>query len=397
MSLHILHVVQAYWPSVGGMQEVVRQLSERLVRAGHRVTVVCSAHPQRQAFTHNGVALVAFDVQGLPIRGLTGDVAAYQDFLKNSSFDIVTFFAAQHWATDLALPMLDQIKGKKVFVPTGFSGLYNPAYASYYEKMQTWMKQFDSNVFLSDDYRDINFARKHGITKNILIPNGAAADEFSRTDLPNIRSTINLPQNAKLLLHVGSFTGFKGQELAVKIFAQAQDENLKQARLLLVGDDSEKFMKKLFSGFSGWQLRRKLKRMQKEVVAKSLSRDETLAAYHAADLFLFPSWIECSPVVLFECMASQTPFLVSDVGNAKEIIAWSNAGALLPTTIDKHGYSHAQIEPSAKLLDAWMNDDAKRQEAAKKGFDVWQQKFTWEHIASQYESLYKQLHNTPSA
>ncbi len=392
MSLRILHVVQAYWPSVGGMQEVVRQLSERLVRAGHRVTVVCSAHPQRQAFTHNGVDLVAFDIQGLPIRGLTGDVADYQDFLKNSNFDIVTFFAAQHWATDLALPMLDQIHGKKVFVPTGFSGLYNPAYATYYKQMQTWMKQFDSNVFLSDNYRDINFAHEHGITNTVLIPNGAAADEFLRTDLPNIHATINLPQHAKLLLHVGSFTGFKGQEAAINIFAQANHASLHQARLLLVGDDSEKIMKKVFGGFSGWQLRRKLKRMQKEVIAKSLSRDETLAAYHAADLFLFPSWIECSPVVLFECMAAQTAFLVTDVGNAKEIIDWSQAGALLPTQIDKHGYSHAQIDDSAKLLDDWMQDDIKRQRAAENGFRAWQEKFTWEHIARQYELLYHQLH-----
>jgi glycosyltransferase involved in cell wall biosynthesis len=52
----------------------------------------------------------------------------------------------------------------------------------------------------------------------------------------------------------------------------------------------------------------------------SLSRIETLAAYHQADLFLFPSNIECSPLVLFESIASKTPFLTTDVGNAKEII-----------------------------------------------------------------------------
>jgi L-malate glycosyltransferase len=50
---------------------------------------------------------------------------------------------------------------------------------------------------------------------------------------------------------------------------------------------------------------------------------ETVAAYQAADLFLFPSDIERSPVVLFEAMASRTPFLTTAVGNAEEIFGWS--------------------------------------------------------------------------
>ena len=34
------------------------------------------------------------------------------------------------------------------------------------------------NVFLSNDYQDINFARENGVKKIILIPNGASEDEF---------------------------------------------------------------------------------------------------------------------------------------------------------------------------------------------------------------------------
>ena len=40
--MKILHTVEFYHPSVGGMQEVVKQLSERLVRLGHNVTVATS-------------------------------------------------------------------------------------------------------------------------------------------------------------------------------------------------------------------------------------------------------------------------------------------------------------------------------------------------------------------
>jgi L-malate glycosyltransferase len=35
--MKILHCVESYYPSIGGMQAVVRQLSERLVKMGHEV------------------------------------------------------------------------------------------------------------------------------------------------------------------------------------------------------------------------------------------------------------------------------------------------------------------------------------------------------------------------
>ncbi len=82
--------------------------------------------------------------------GLEGDIESYRDFLLNSNYDIVTNFAAQQWASDVAMPILDKIKGKKVNVPTGFSGLYWPEYKDYYESMKILMKGYDMNVFLSE-------------------------------------------------------------------------------------------------------------------------------------------------------------------------------------------------------------------------------------------------------
>ena len=60
-------------------------------------------------------------------------------------------------------------KAKKFFVPTGFSLLYHPAYHPYFEKMKNWMKFYDRTVFLSYDYRDINFAKEKGY-KIKLVP-----------------------------------------------------------------------------------------------------------------------------------------------------------------------------------------------------------------------------------
>src|ERR1700722_5065146 len=169
--MKILHTVESYYPSVGGMQEVVKQLSERMVKLGHSVTVATKKNNDRTEKVINGVEIKEFDIDGSLVRGITGDISGYKEFLLNSNFDIVTNFAAQQWGTDIALPILDKIKGKKVNVPTGFSALGWKDYEAYYENMKTWMKNYDANVFLSHNYRDINFAIANGISKNFFIPN----------------------------------------------------------------------------------------------------------------------------------------------------------------------------------------------------------------------------------
>ena len=53
--LKILHTVELYSPSVGGMQEVVKQISERLVKKGHDVTVATTKLSNRKSKIINGV------------------------------------------------------------------------------------------------------------------------------------------------------------------------------------------------------------------------------------------------------------------------------------------------------------------------------------------------------
>lgn len=389
--MKILHTVQLYPPSVGGMQEVVRQISERLVRRGHEVTVATTKLPERKQKIIGGVRIVEFDVSGNLVQGISGEARKYQDFLINSDFDIITNFAAQQWATDLMLPLLDRIKAKKVFVPTGFSGLYLPEYKQYFESMKVWMKKYDVNVFISNNYRDTNFARTVGIKKMVFIPNGASADEFLSSSAEiNIRQKLGIPLGHFLIIHVGSHTGLKGHIEAIEIFKRAR---ISRTSFLLIGNDfgngCAKLCEKQAKSFNRSPLRLC---DRKRIILASLSREETIEAFKGADLFLFPSNIECSPLVLFECMASRTPFLTTDVGNAAEIIEWSNgAGQLLPTIKDVTGYCRADIASSAKMLEDLYKQPEKRKAMQEAGFSAWIERFTWETIAESYERLYWRL------
>lgn len=387
--MNLLHTVEFYHPSVGGMQEVVKQLSERLVRLGHEVTVATTGLLERTETVINGVQIAEFAVSGKLATGMTGEVERYRRFVQDSGFDVMTNFAAQQWATDAIITELDKITAKKVFVPTGFSQLHNPRFQGYFSSMVQWLKQYEMNVFLSNDYRDINFARSFGASNIMVIPNGAAEEEFLVKPEVDIRSQLGIPREHLLVLHVGSHTGLKGHTEAIKIFGKAQIRN---ATLLIVANDLDggctrscRIRKRIFDKWP------KQVKDDKRVIITTLLRQETVAAYHEADLFLFPSNIECSPLVLFECLASRTPFLTTDVGNSQEIIGWSGGGVLLPSSKDRKGQSRAEIAGSVPILEKYAHDEDGRRLMGKSGFDVWRDRFTWGRISRNYENLYVKL------
>jgi L-malate glycosyltransferase len=403
--MKILHTVESYLPSRHGMQEVVTQLSERLVSMGHEVTVATSFDENRKSTIINGVKIADFKISGNFVSGIRGEIGLYKDFLNSGNFDIITNFAAQQWATDLMLPVLKEINAKKVFVPTGFSALNLPAYKSYFEKMKSWMKEYDANIFLAESYRDINFAKANAVETIEIIPNGANELEFKNTPAVDIRKLVGVSPGTNLILTVGSHTGFKGHAEAMKIFNEAAIDN---SLLLLVGNGVNNrtpiinFTKEIINlvGLkrTNCSIRCKVNAAKfnassgnRSIAVKEFDRNTTINAFRQADLFLFPSLIECSPIVLFEALAGSTPFLVSDVGNAKEIVEWTNGGKLLPTIFDKDGFSRVKIKESATMIKALLKNKREMENLARVGNEAFLEKFTWSKIARRYENLYLQL------
>jgi glycosyltransferase involved in cell wall biosynthesis len=123
---------------------------------------------------------------------------------------------------------------------------------------------------------------------------------------------------------------------------------------------------------------------RKKVLLLDPPRKDVVAAYCAADLFVFGSKIECSPIVLFEAAASRTPFLSSACGNAAEIAEWTGSGRVLAETTP---------ETMARGIEDLLLDKAQLQAMAEAGFRACRDKFTWQGIAKQYEEIYHRLIN----
>lgn len=386
--LNIAHCVESYAPALGGMPEVVKQLSERLVRRGHHVTVFTSAHAKRDFTELNGVPIRSFALSGNAVNGIVGDTAPYLSALKQGGFDVITFFAAQQWSADAVLPHLGELSAKKVFVPTGFSLFHDARYAAYYAEMPTWLAGMDLNVFLSQHYRDIDMARAHDLKNLTVIPNGAAEEEFDRPAVIDMRAALSIGADQPLLLHVGSYTGIKGHKEAMRIFLSAATGN---AVLVLAGNGNTRLKHFFEHHWRFFALRWRARFSKKRIVFVEPDRASTVALMKQADLFLFPSQVECSPIVLFESMAAGVPFLSSQAGNAQEIAAWSRGGWTMPGTTDPNEWVHVDIAQAAHQLTALLADREQLRTTGRAGHAAWKERFTWQRIAEQYAEHYQRL------
>jgi glycosyltransferase involved in cell wall biosynthesis len=440
--MRLLLCCELYHPSRGGVQEVMRQIAERLALAGHDVTVATSYLPERNFSSHNGVAIQEFKVAGNAIVGMRGEAGRYRDFVVNFGADAVLIKAAQQWTFDALWPVLDQIKARKVFIPCGFSGLYEKAYAAYFAGLPRVLRKFDHLIFYAEKYRDIDFARALGLTNYSILPNGASEHEFEVPVDPTFRGRLGIPDGAFVFLTVGSPINRKGHSQVAEAFSRLKLGG-RPATLILNGKWSELainarvipgsaligggkpllgsafrtisagvaragriagairregwigFKMRARSNFERWRagpgvdtwIKQANAEVGKQVLCTDLPRKDVVQAFMGADLFVFASIVEYSPLVLFEAAAAGTPFLSVPVGNAEEVARWTGGGMICPAARDKRGY--VRVDPSvlAREMERCMANPEMLAQLGKTGNKNWQDHFTWAAIAPRYEAI----------
>lgn len=427
--MRLLLCVELYFPSRGGAQEVVRQLAEKLAARGHQVTVATSQIQTRKLREYKGVRIEEFAVSGNQVRGLVGEVDRYRNFLVEGDYDLTFFYAAQQWTFDAAWPVINRIRGKKVFVPCGYSGLYAPQYKKYFEGLPSILREFDCVVYHAVNYRDYEFGVRHGINRFQIIPNGADDQEFAVTRDSGFRQRLGIADDALLLLTVGTLTGQKGHLELAKAFDLASFPN-RCAVLMLNGNTparngiqantfsrvlslvtewgwryaAKHFLKKLLwsvgvkvgktGSIAEWVDKINAQHNQnKRVILCDLPRLELIQAYLNADLFVFASNVEYSPLVLFEACAAGVPFLSVPVGNSVEIAAWTGGGAICPADVDERGYTRVSPDELARRMESLIADRGRCADMGHRGKLASQERYNWNMLAQEYEALFARLIN----
>jgi glycosyltransferase involved in cell wall biosynthesis len=430
--MRLLFCCEWYHPNRGGVQEVMRQIAERMAAAGHQVIVATGYLPERAFEVLNGVEVRQFKVSGNLLDGMTGEVERYREFVVGAPVDAILIKAAQQWTFDALWPVLDRVKARKVFIPCGFSGLFLPRYADYFARLPAVLRNFDHLIFYAQSYRDIDFARRNGLTQLTVVPNGASEAEFEQLPDPQFRRRLGIGEDDFVFLTVGSPIAAKGHREIVEGYARldtggrpttlilngrwpgsgegregpenAEPQAAPRRRLSALLRQSLRAVRQ--QGFSRLgarlagaarrarterSLRRWIARANaqpgKRVLCTNLPRPDLVQAHMAADLFVFASTIEYSPLVLFEAAAAGTPFLSVPVGNAEEIAAWTGGGVICPAATDGEGFVHTDPAVLAREMQRLMDDPGLRARLGTDGKASWRREFTWAAIAPRYEAI----------
>jgi glycosyltransferase involved in cell wall biosynthesis len=470
--MKLLLACEFYHPSRGGVQEVMRQIAERLVEQGHDVTVATTRLADRDFSVLNGVKIIEFDLSGNRVNGIAGDVKKYHDFLKEFDCDALMIKAAQQWTFDATWPVIDDLSCRKVFIPCGFSGLFLPEYDQYFRELPAILQKWDHLIFYAEQYRDIDFARKHGLSRFSILPNAASEVEFAVEPDPEFRTRHGIGQDDFVIITVGTPINAKGHTELAAAFSLLEPKKRNYTLILngqwprlpdasagrkgeIVEGEHEKVLPSLGSkvqriaqraaqtwkaggvrafsrrlldwlfyrsrqigvrlwaplekvGSADWKPLKQSEisastvtipktisdyifdieaQPSKKVLCTNLARPELVQTFLNADLFVFASNIEYSPLVLFEAAAAGLPFVTVPVGNADEIVKWTGGGIVCPAEKDRFGYTRVEPEVLAKYIDKLIDDSELRQKLAQQGRESWRSTYNWASIAPRYARI----------
>jgi len=297
--MRILQVCPGYFPAIGGVEQHVRNISERLAR-GHQVTVF--------ATDPSGKLPKEEEISGVLVRrfkSFSPNNAYHISLqmlreLRRSEFDIV------HGHSYHALPLFFSryAKRSKFIVTAHYHGHGHTLVRDFLLKLY---KPFGRKVFQeADKIIAVSKFEKSLLIEDFqipeakieVIPNGIACHEFT--------SLKKEDKGYKTILCTGRLEGYKGVQHVVQALPLLAESTCLQ----IVGQGPYK--KRLIKLATELGVGNRIEFYQ------DLPREELLHRHANADLFIMPSKHEAFSIAVAEALAAKTPCIVANTSALKE-------------------------------------------------------------------------------
>jgi glycosyltransferase involved in cell wall biosynthesis len=330
--LKILIAANTFPPNKDGVSEAASVMALAFLEKGWDVEVVTEPIiPSREVREWRGAVIHEFQITGSPRfpYPLEGDVEEYQRFLLAGEWDVIVFHSYA-WPLYVAVPLLDELKARRVLVSHGYGALkWNPvrdfpfglAFLAHSialsMQMLTWIKKIDRVVYLTKridwkafyDHRLASLTAHGGIR---VIPNGIDPKVKAGASR-RFRDSLGVPKDSFLCLCVANYSRRKDQGFAARAFRLAGIPN---ATMVFIGSDfnewSEKFQRE--DAASSHQ-----HSSGKVIWLEKMDRESTLAAFAECDAFVLSADHEAQPIALLEAMREQKPWIARDAGCISEM------------------------------------------------------------------------------
>lgn len=324
--MKILMLSWEYPPRVvGGIARVVHDLSHKLVREGHDVTVV-TYRDGNVPYIEDDDGVMVYRVDNFMISSnnfidwimqlnfnmiaKTGEIIAQQgNFDVIHAHDWLTAYAGKTLKTAYNIPLVSTIHATEAGRNSGIHGEMQK-----YINDTEWMLTYESSeVIVNSNYMRNELQRLFGLPyeKINVIPNGVNLNMYNGIEKDYDFRRKYAMDNEKIILFMGRLVYEKGIPTLIsampKILANYHD-----AKLLIAG-----------KGGMIDELRAQVNAMglgNKVYFTGYLGSKDVQKMYKCADVAVFPSTYEPFGIVALEAMLSGTPVVVSDVGGLNEIV-----------------------------------------------------------------------------
>lgn len=351
------------FPHIGGSEKVVKQISDSLYNLGVDVTVISGSLSTRECI-YNGVRYVRLpdsydEFLSCVNRENFTSILIYSDYFKYFK-NIVTSDVISIPNITIVMVGANQCKSNKVV---------RDAFLRHKNKFQC--------ITHSCEYQDAQLLRRYSVPFSV-IPNGIDFDEFN-VESGHFRQKHNL-ENKTIALCVSNFFPGKGQEHLLKSIEYVNDKNIVY---VFISSSTNVPIVSVRSN----AVRSMLVALNvPHLFLSDISRNETISAFIDADMFLFPSQKEVSPLVLLESMASRTPWVSLQVGNAIDL----RGGIIVPSGVHPNGdrvYTKEVYKDFAKSIDTLATDDSFRDSLGNEGYELARDSYDWSNIINAYHNI----------
>lgn len=370
-----------YYPTIGGVEQVMKELAERQVRAGHEVHVFCCDSDKNSRIEKKEETINGVHVHRLPYWfRLSLNTFVWPSLLWRfeGKFDVIHSHVSGHDYVLFAGHLAKKTGAKHIHTT------HCPWTDASFRPLILRPFMFLNNLFVNKMiFKGVD--RVVAITpwevsileefikereKITVIPNGADEILYEKVKKNSFKKKYKIKEK-KIVLFFGRLNPTKGPE-KLALAALEISKKRKDIAFVWVGPDEGKLeeVQQLIKGHRNMYYIEPIR--DKKKIAEM---------YQASDVYVLPSYREGLPLTLFEAMASHLPIVASPVNGVPYEMKSPNNGFFADYgDIEKLKENILKLVDNKKLAKQIGETNYKKS-----------QNYRWDNIAKKYENEYKKL------
>lgn len=375
--LTICQVCSCFYPSFGGVESFVYNLSTKLVKRGYRIKVITSSRGKpkgKYVERIDGIEVIRYPqrfflweapiIPEIPIR------------LLKEKFDIAHIHGSVPGITDVSI-LMAKLRKKPVVLTYHYDaevvkyGLWGKLLTWFYNRLvaRLFIRMADVIIATTKSYASTSPVLSKLASKVKIVPCGVDSNRFVRNE------GVENPSNGSRvkLLYVGKLVDFKGIAELIEASKHLKD---------VIGD----FIVKIVgTGPSLLKYVSMAKEMRVSDVVKfygKVDEEDLKRLYDECDVVVCPSRRsrrEAFGIVILEAMAKEKPVIASRIPGMESVVVEGRSGLLVPPSNPK-----ALADAIASLV----KDKDRMMAMGRYGRSIVERVYDWGKITAMYENVY---------